>query len=116
MLEDTRASSTVKSTSPVVVPTGSEMVSVDPTVVAITTDPADGRALSARPDPDVITPRTSASARNARSRSSRAILLEDVVAGRSDAEMGPLLNVGSIFIPPPLVAYSAAPHHSARGA
>jgi hypothetical protein len=99
-VEDTRASSAVTSTSPVEVPTGCEIVSVDPTVVAITTDPVDGRTLSALPDPDVITPRTSASARNARRRSSRAIFLEDVVAGLSDAEMGPLLNVGSIFISP----------------
>jgi hypothetical protein len=113
-LEDTRASSAVTSTSPVAVATGREMVSVDPTAVAVTTDPPDGMTLSARPDPDVITPSTSASVRNARRRSSRAILFEDPMVRRSDTrarrsrrstEMGPLLNLGSISFPPLFAAY-----------
>jgi hypothetical protein len=59
-----RAWTDATSTSPLAVVAGRGTVSVDPNVVAVTTPPPDGRALSARPDPEMATPRTSASTRN----------------------------------------------------
>jgi len=61
------------STSPLAVVEGRGIVTAEPVTLAVTTAPPDGRALSARPDPETMIPSSSASARNGRWRH-RAIL------------------------------------------
>jgi hypothetical protein len=62
-------------TSPAAVDLGRATVSVEPEVVSVTTAPGAGNALSARPDPEIVTPRKNASATKGRWRRSRLIQL-----------------------------------------
>jgi hypothetical protein len=61
---DRRASIDATSTSPAVVVVGRAIVTVEPNVLAVVTAAPEGSALSAGPDPAMVTPRTSARARN----------------------------------------------------
>ena len=57
-----RAWTEASRTSPVAVVAGRETVSADPEIVLVTTAPSEGSAaLSAGPDPEIVTPRTNAS-------------------------------------------------------
>ena len=96
-----RASIEATSTSPLVVVAGRGTVRVDPNVLALVTAPAGGRALSARPAPETVMPRTSASPRNPRCRRSRA----------STDPIGVLPCASSALMSPPFPASCAGHHH-----